>query len=95
MKKEIRKGWTTPGKGERSVRERAYGLWGQEVWYKLIEMGFVEVDSNRDPVGKFNERLQNFLIWGYFETFEESPAGKSIANFDKRIRESMKKEDTK
>jgi hypothetical protein len=50
-------------KGARPIRVREYGLQGQEIWYHLINLGFV----NKDKLSVREEKLKNWLIWGYWE----------------------------
>ena len=71
-------GWTTPHKGERSVRDRPHGLVGQDIWWSLQKLGFVNnwdsslnrehpEDFGGDPKTKWEVKLKNWLIWGYWE----------------------------
>lgn len=68
----MKKGWTEPSKGERSIRDREYGLAGQDIWLRLIKLGFVQ-DDQKWNAGKpikvtlREQCMKNWLIWGYWE----------------------------
>lgn len=63
-------GWEEPAPAPyRQRRTKENRLWGQEIFYKLCERGFLmdEVRGQSQQTLDFQTKLKNWLIHGYFE----------------------------
>ncbi len=66
-------GWTKNKSQQiRPIRDRKHGLMGQEIWFKLQSLGFVTDEKyvymgSKYQLTKFEKKLKNWLIWGYWE----------------------------